>query len=403
MRARLLPATAGPGQARALALATVAMVASMPGQSYLVAVFLDDWLDGAGISRTTFSALYAAATVASALTALRLGRAADRLPLRRLWLLVALGLAAACLVASAATGIVLTLVALSGLRALGQGSFPLLGTLLVVRAFGRRRGAAMAAAVLGLAVGGAALPPLVSLLVDAVGWRDGYRLLAAALVLLVVPLALLVRDPRAPSPAGDQAGRPGGRAEAFRPGRRLPTTPVLMLLVVAATPSLVVTAVAVQAIDFLGTRGLGETAAAGALATLPAASAVGTLLVGAIADRVDGRTLLLATTVPLAAGVAVALVPVATAAIAGMALMGLGMGAWFVVGGVLWARTFGLERLGRLQGLSSAAQIAGAALGPLPLAVSLSATGSYTAGVAAMVVCAAVALVVAAAWRHDPA
>ncbi len=162
----------------------------MPGQSYLVAVFLDDWLDGAGISRTTFSALYAAATVASALTALRLGRAADRLPLRRLWLLVGLGLAGACLVASAATGIVLTLVALSGLRALGQGSFPLLGTLLVVRAFGRRRGAAMAAAVLGLAVGGAALPPLVSLLVDAVGWRDGYRLLAAALVLLVVPLAL---------------------------------------------------------------------------------------------------------------------------------------------------------------------------------------------------------------------
>lgn len=375
------------------------MVASMPGQSYLVAVFLDEWLDGAGISRTTFSALYAAATVASALTALALGRAADRVPLRRLWLLVSLGLVGACLVASAASGIVLTLVALSALRALGQGSFPLLGTLLVVRAFGRRRGAAMAAAVLGLAVGGAALPPLVSVLVDAVGWRDGYRLLAAV-ALLVVPLALAVREP--PSPAAPDAGAetPRARLEAFRPGRRRPTAPVLLVLVVASAPALVVTAIAVQAIDFLGTRGLGETAAAGAIAALPGASAAGTLLLGAVADRVDGRTLLLATTAPLALGSAIALVPDAGAAIAGMLLLGLALGAWFVVGGVLWARTFGLERLGRLQGLSSAAQIGGAALGPLPLAVSLSVSGSYAAGVAALTAYALVALAAAAAWRH---
>lgn len=400
MPTRLLPATAGPGQARALALATVAMVASMPGQSYLVAVFLDDWLDGAGISRTTFSALYAAATVASALTALGLGRAADRLPLRRLWLLVALGLVGACLVASAASGIVLTLVALSGLRALGQGSFPLLGTLLVVRAFGRRRGAAMAAAVLGLAVGGAALPPLVSLLVEAVGWRDGYRVLAAALAVLVVPLALAVREPRAPATAEVRRGEERPRLAAFRPGRRLPTAPVLLLLVVASAPALVVTAVAVQAIDFLGTRGLGETAAAGAISVLPGAGAAGTLLLGAVADRAGGRALLLATTAPLALGAAIALVPAAAAAVAGMLLLGLGLGAWFVVGGVLWARTFGLEGLGRLQGLSSAAQIAGAALGPLPLAVSLSASGSYTAGVAALAAYALVAVAAAAAWRH---
>jgi hypothetical protein len=62
---------------------------------------------------------------------------------------VAIGLALACAVASLATGLVTVLVALSLLRAFEQGSFPLVGTLLVARSF-TRRGQAMAIATFGL-------------------------------------------------------------------------------------------------------------------------------------------------------------------------------------------------------------------------------------------------------------
>lgn len=53
--------------------------------------------------------------------------------------------------------------------------------------------------------------------------------------------------------------------------------------------------------------------------------------------------------------------------------------------GSLWAHGYGIESLGGLQGLASSAQIAGAAIGPLPLAISLDATGSDVPGLIALV------------------
>src|SRR5665809_3001 len=105
--------------------AYVAMVASGPGQSFLIAVFVDEMLVGTGLSRTTFSVLYAAGTVVSALTMLQVGRLADRFGARFVWVAASLGLAGACALASAAHGIVLAFLALAFLRTFGQGSFPL--------------------------------------------------------------------------------------------------------------------------------------------------------------------------------------------------------------------------------------------------------------------------------------
>jgi len=102
-----------------LTLATVAYVASSPGQSFLISVFVDDFLVGTGLSRTTFSALYAGGTVVSAVSMLVLGRVVDRRGLRVAWCLVAVALAAACGLASIAAGAVLAFVALALLRTAG--------------------------------------------------------------------------------------------------------------------------------------------------------------------------------------------------------------------------------------------------------------------------------------------
>jgi hypothetical protein len=53
-----------------------------------------------------------------------------------------------------------------------------------------------------------------------------------------------------------------------------------------------------------------------------------------------------------------------------------------------WARTFGVGRLGELQGVGESARIGAAALGPLPLALALSVTGTYGAGLALLAVLA---------------
>lgn len=117
---------------------------------------------GTGLSRTGFSAVYAGATVFSAATVLAVGAAVDRRGPAVTWAAVALALAAGSMLMSIAAGALVALVALGMLRAFGQGSFPLLGTLLVARTFGAWRGRALAVSHLGSTLAAAALPPVAA-------------------------------------------------------------------------------------------------------------------------------------------------------------------------------------------------------------------------------------------------
>ncbi len=394
----------------ALGLAFVAMFASAPGQSFLLSVFVDDLLEDTGLSRTVFSTLYGLATIVSATVSLMLGRATDRIGLRVAWIGVAAGLACACLITSAASGLVLAFVGLALLRAFGQGSFPLLGTLIVNYWFPVRRGAAMAAASFGITAATIALPPLVALLIGGVGWQTAYRILAVVLLAVVLPLGFVLRRPPAvtavsastePMTAAEVAApSPSRRSRRLR--IRIPSREAALLLGVFAAPPLVMTAITFHAVSLLGGHGLSAPAAAVALSVFGAASALATVGIGAVADRLSTRALLVAMSSALLAGTLVLLVDSAAPAYVGFALIGSAGGLFGVTSGIAWARTYGVVGLGRLQGVSFAAQIAAAAAGPLPLAVSLQATGSYSAGVFFLAAVAATALAGAGRWREPP-
>jgi hypothetical protein len=89
------------------------------------------------------------------------------------------------------------------------------------------------------------------------------------------------------------------------------------------------------------------------------------------------------------------------AAYAGFVLLGLAGGLFTVVSGTAWARSYGFERLGGMQGSASLVQILAAAICPLPLALSLGGSGSYLPGTLMLVALAAGATIAAACWR-DP-
>lgn len=184
---------------------------------------------------------------------------------------------------------------------------------------------------------------------------------------------------------------------------RIPSREAALLLGVFAAPPLVMTAITFHAVSVLGGRGLSAPAAAVALSVFGAASAVATVGIGAVADRLSTRALLVAMSSALLAGTLVLLVDSAALSYVGFALIGSAGGLFGVTSGIAWARTYGVVGLGRLQGVSFAAQIAAAAAGPLPLALSLQATGSYGAGLLFLAAVAATALVGAARWREPPA
>lgn len=389
-----------------MVLAALAFFASAPGQSFIVSVFVDDFLAGTGLSRALFSTLYALGTVVSATAMLVLGRVIDRHGLRVAWVAVAIALALACGLASVAAGVVTAFLALALLRTSGQGSFTLVGTLIVARSFERRRGQAMAVANLGLVAASVLLPPLVVALILAVGWRQAYQVIGLVLLLAILPFAALLRvgPPRA---ASDQdEARAGTFPAAMRRSRRLPrvTLPTRQagkaLLVLAAAP-LVGTAVTFHAVSILGERGLSFVQAGFALSVLGAASAIGTVTVGLFADRVSTRTLLVGVALAVVVATVALLAPYAATAYVAFAGLGIGLGATSVVNGTVWARTYGLAQIGRIQGTAQSSMITSAAVAPLVPAFSQAVTGGYLAGLVVLSAFTVLALLVASGWR-DP-
>lgn len=76
----------------------------------------------------------------------------------------------------------------------------------VVRWFVRRRGFASGLAVSGIGVGTLVVPPLASLSIDALGWRETYLLLGAFAIVVGAGMALLIEDDprgRGLAPDGD--------------------------------------------------------------------------------------------------------------------------------------------------------------------------------------------------------
>ncbi len=382
-----------------MALGFTAMFASSPGQSYWLSLFVDPMIRDTGLSRTAFTAAYGVATLSSAALVLLIGRMVDRRGLGFGWLVVAAGLAIGCLLISFAAGALLTIFALAMLRAFGQGSFPLLGTLLIAGRLRGWRARGLAVSHLGSTFAAAALPALALVLIAAFGWRDTYRLVAAVVLVVIAPLAFVAARlaPRSSVRPHDDASRrhTGIKGFPWREGGA-------PLLVILAAPPLVGTAIVFHATSIFAERGLPVAAAAAALAALALAGAVGTVTGGILVDRFGPRLTLVGESLLLLLAVAVILIPSDHATYAAFGAVGFATGLNATVSGAIWARTYGTARLGSLQSAGEASRIAAAALGPLPLALSLSSTGSYTAGMILLGVVGGVCAVLGIRWRHRP-
>jgi len=402
----------GPRATVVVALGFVAMLASSPGQSYWLSLFVDDMIGGTGLSRTGFSAVYAGATVFSAAMVLMVGAAFDRRGPALTWAAVAASLAVGSLLMSVAEGALIAFVALGMLRAFGQGSFPLLGTLLVARTFGSWRGRALAVSHLGSTLAAAALPPVAAGLLAAFGWRASLQLTAIVVLATVLPVAFVVRwatvgamDATPPMPAamtaaGATGTAPGRWARATERARRFPWRGGggSMLLILCASP-LISTAAIFHATSLLSGSGIGRAGAAAALSLTAVGAAVGAIAGGALVDRTGVRTSLIAMSALLALAMGLLMVPQPVAALAAFAVLGVATGVNATGSGTAWARTFGVERLGELQGVGDAARIAAAALGPLPLAIAMEASGGYALGVAGLGFFALACTALSLRWR----
>jgi len=362
---------------------------SGPGQSFTFSVFQPFLLESFDISRGTFASIYAAGSLLSAMVASLAGRAADRHGIRRTLAMAAVVMAAACGGMAVSAGLLSLAVSLAVLRALGQGTLVLLGSLLVMHWYARRRGRAMSLAGLGVSLSGGVLPPACFAAISVIGWRESYGWIGGILLIVLLAVAaLMVRnspEEMGQHPDGDGEPQPVPERRADR--RVFRSARFWILAIALASAPFVVTALVFHQASLFADHGISGKAAAGMLSVVALAAAVATLLTGPLVDRFGVRKILRSSQVlqMLCLALAHLLQPGAMLWIYTL-LVGAVAGISGVMGGVTWARFYGREGLGAVQGSAGTVILTAAAIAPLPMGFLRDFTDSHLAGLAVCLV-----------------
>ncbi len=329
------------------------------------------------------------------------GPLADRWGARRLailgMVLVGLGLT----LAAAARTIVEVYVAYGLGVGLGVGCsyVPAIGA--VQRWFVRRRGFASGLAVSGIGVGTLVMPPLASLLIESVGWREAYVVLGVLAVFIGVGMSLFIaNDPSARGVGPDGDPLKINASTTLPPGTSLGAairTPQFIALYVACLIcSFGVFVPFVHLVPYAVDHDVDHSSAVVLLGVIGVGSTVGRFFLGGLADRIGRQPFLFAMYVGMAASLAIWAVATGFWLLAAFALLfGLFYGGWVAILPAVVMDYFGGRNVSGIIGVLYTSVAFGVLVGPSAAGFAFDVSHSYLlpilASVGANVVAACIA------------
>jgi MFS family permease len=252
---------------------------------------------------------------------------------------------------------------------------PLPAQVLISRWFDKARGKAMGIAYLGIGAGGAVVPLLSTALVERYGWRAALETIGVLIVLIAFPLAYFVKESPGQSRSGP-APAPRSSLAAFKSG-------AFYLLTAGSMCSIAALAGVQQNLKlFLSVdQHFSQSQAARILSLVLASSIVGRLLMGWLADRIPTKYVMLLIYFLLAGAIPLLFLRQSPAAIfLFAAVFGIGLGGDYMVIPLMTAEIFGVEVLGRLMGVILTASGVAEAASPWMVGKFHDSSGSYTVG-----------------------
>jgi MFS family permease len=354
------------------------------GIAYSYGAFLEALRTDLGGSRAAGAALFSVTSLIFFGLGGVTGAAADRYGPRRVLLAGAAVLGLGLLATARAASLPVALVTYGLGVGIGVACAYVPMVALVGGWFDRRRTFALGIAVAGIGAGTLIVPPVAAALIEAVGWRDAYTVLAATGTGVLLLSALAVRPaPRTLHPRGTRVG------EALRTTdyRRLYAAGVLMAV------ALYVPFVHLPA--YAEDRGVDPVLAAALIGAIGAASIAGRVALGGVADAIglvrtyQGCFAVMAASFALwwAAGGSYP----AMAAFA--VVLGVGYGGFVALTPAVVAVRFGVDGLGSLLGVLYTGAGLGSAIGP-PLAGAAIDAAGHGATILGSLAVAAAAVVV---------
>ncbi len=385
------------------------------GLSYSFGVFLERMATDFERSRGVTTIAFGVQTLLLYVGAVLVGVFVDRLGTRRMLAIGTVVLCLGLLWTSVATTWLTVVLAYGVVTGIGMSIVYVVAYATVPRWFDRRAGFAGGVASAGLGAGMLVVAPAATALIERVGWRSSFLVLAGVVAVLLLVATLLIRDEPTtePVPAGEFAepraletrtngGREDGSEqpslrEQFRDIYAVARSPSFGLvfvgwILVYTTMYIVFVHLVVYASDI----GLSRAAGATALAVIGGANAVGRVGIGYVSDYV-GRVRVFAGC-SILMGVSTLTLPAietTTALIAFALVFGLAYGGNGALLAPLTSDLFGRKNLNAVFGLISGAFALSGLTAPFLAGVGYDVLGTYTpafasAGLAAIVGAAAI-------------
>lgn len=392
-----------------LAVASLIMFGTGPGQSHLIGLFFDPISQELGLSRTSIAAAYGGATLIAALALPRMGRLVDRHGPATMLSIIAFGLGAFAIMFSFASSWLFLAIGFAGLRFLGQGSLMLNCSNMTAQWFDKKRGFALGLMGLGFPISIALHPPLTQWLIDTVGWREAWIWLGLSTWIMLIPPIMLFLYSR-PSDVGL---RPDG-AVALEAGEKPPPIvgytraqavrmpPFYLIIAGMSSLSMLVTSLHVEYTGILKSHGLDAQTAATMFTISGISAAICMPIVGRMLDLLQTKWMYFGGLWVMSASLfSITQVDGLTTAIIFALIFGLNNAVTMTFVGYLWPRYFGRKHLGSIQGTGQMIMIIGASLGPLPLGYALDTWGNYDGMLTVLaVIPASISIVVAFLMPH---
>ncbi|MGP1358900.1 MFS transporter [Roseicyclus sp.] len=337
------------------------------GHTWFIALFAGEIRAEYGLSDGQWGLIYTAATLASAALLFGRGSWADTVPLSRLAPMVAIVFAGAAGLMALGQAIWALGIAVFLLRFCGQGMFSHIQQTAMARWFVATRGRAMAIANLGYTTGQVLLPLPAVLVMGWIGWRGSWLVVAAILVLVILPLLvwLLAQDRTPQGSQGGVAGAPGLGGRHWRRSDALRHWLFWTLVPLMLTPGYIGTVVFFHQVHIAEIKGWSLVAMAPAYPAWALSEVAAAFAAGWFADRFGPARLLPVAVLPMGLGIAlIGMAETPFAWIVAIGLIGVTQGIANTVWGTLLPATYGTDHIGSVRAVASAVLVVSTALGP---------------------------------------
>jgi MFS transporter, OFA family, oxalate/formate antiporter len=248
------------------------------------------------------------------------------------------------------------------------------------------RGSALGLAMSGNGAGGFLMIPVASAAVTHLGWRGGYLVLAAPMVLVAVPLFLSFVHLQPRKIDGSSVASQGEGLEAYE---AIKTRALWLILSVTFLYGFGVCMPLVHLIPYLIHLGYNPERAAAAMGTVQGITCVGTIVVGGLVDRFGARSMMAACTLTCAVSLAILLgAGNVLLLVVFIVIFGFILNVMTALTPLLLAECLGMRRFALFSGVGITTTLVAGAVGPLLGGWLVDLTGEYSSAFVAALVAA---------------